>query len=176
MNKFDEKCLQLSIEEAEKATNLGDLPVGAVLTIGEHIVASGSNTGKTSTSYVNHAETRLLHDNITKILDSHDTRGNVAIYSTLEPCLMCLGTAVLCKVNRITYIQSDPYGGACEIDRGTLGDRYQHTWPEIRHINFSRRPEELLRIFMEEQIKKGERVTWSKNFLSLLDKTKEGQK
>src|ERR1035437_1936511 len=125
MNTFDKKCLELALAEARSALSHGNLPVGAVLALDNKIINVGSNTGTTSSSYINHAETRLLHDNVEALLDSHSTRCATTLYSTLEPCLMCLGTAIMCKIDRIVYIQQDPYGGACGIDRSCLGDRYQ---------------------------------------------------
>jgi tRNA(Arg) A34 adenosine deaminase TadA len=92
----------------------------------------------------------------------------ITLYSTLEPCLMCLGVAVMNKVNRVIYIQTDPHAGACGIDRKSLGVRYQEVWPEIMHVSFSQEPKDLIVRRLKQQIENGVRVEWSEKFLKLI--------
>ena len=168
MTEFEKKCLDLAISEAEKSFNLGNYPVGAVLSFNEDIVSSSGNFGETSKNYINHAETKLLIANGEALLKSSKEGKTVTIYSTLEPCLMCLGLAVMNKVNKIIYLQKDPHAGACGIDRNNLGVRYQEVWPEISLENYSQKPKELIVNFLNNQINKGVRVEWSQKFLELL--------
>lgn len=48
----------------------------------------------------------------------------VEIYTTLEPCIMCLGTLVMSRVNRIVFACPDPLGGATSINKNTLSTYY----------------------------------------------------
>lgn len=166
MSEFDKHCLDLAINEARKTFKAGNYPVGAVLALDDQILGVASDTGKASNSYINHAEATLFRDNAHLLLDDGVPRGVITIYSTLEPCLMCLGTAVMCKTNRIVYIQTDPHGGACRMHKAGLGDRYQITWPEIIQANYSDEPKKLVVEFLNEQIRQGIRVEWSKKFLA----------
>ncbi len=165
----DKKFLNLAIEEAEKSFNLSNYPVGAVLVFDNEVTGTSGNFGETSKNYVNHAETMLLIKNGEALLQASKDGKTITLYTTLEPCLMCLGVAVMNKVNRIVYAQKDPHAGACGIDRKTLGLRYQEVWPEIEQKPYSQKPKELIIKFLKKQIRDGVRVEWSKNFLRLLE-------
>lgn len=165
MTDFDKHCLDLAIAEARKTFEAGNYPVGAVLALDNKILGVASDTGKTSKSYINHAEAVLFRDHASELLENGVPRGKITIYSTLEPCLMCLGTAVMCKTDRIIYIQTDPHGGSCGIARTSLGNRYQHTWPEIIQSVYSDEPKIMIIKFLEDQISRNIKVDWSKSFL-----------
>lgn len=171
MTDFDKHCLNLAIAEARKTFEAGNYPVGAVLALDNKVLGAASDTGKTSKSYINHAEAALFRDYASDLLDNGIPRGKITIYSTLEPCLMCLGTAVMCKTSRIVYIQIDPHGGACGISRSGLGNRYQHTWPEIIQSPYSDEPKMMIIKFLEDQISRNIKVDWSKDFLEQIKKT-----
>lgn len=168
LSDFDKMCLDTAIMEAERSFADGNYPVGAVLAVGDHITR-GNNTGETTQNYSNHAETSLVMTNGKALLRAATQGITVTLYSTLEPCLMCLGAAVMNKVSRIMYVQADPHAGACSISRDSLGLRYQETWPEIVHIPYSSKPKALIVSFLRGQIAKGVRVEWSQRFLKLLD-------
>jgi tRNA(Arg) A34 adenosine deaminase TadA len=162
------KCLDLAIQEAEKSFEMGNYPVGAVLSFDSKIIASSGNLGETTKNYINHAEAKIMIENATALLQGSKNGGMITLYSTLEPCLMCLGIAVMNKVNRIIYIQKDPHSGACNIDRKSLGARYQEVWPKIIKVSYSNKPKELIIKFLQKQIENGIKVDWSKKFLRLL--------
>lgn len=168
MTDFDKHCLDLAIAEARKTFEAGNYPVGAALALDNKVLGVASDTGKASKSYINHAEATLFRNNASHLLDNGIPRGTITIYSTLEPCLMCLGTAIMSKTSKIIYIQTDPHGGACGISKTGLGSRYQHTWPEIIQSDYSSEPKELMVEFLEKQIRQGVKVEWSKNFLEQL--------
>jgi len=168
MKKYDKKCLDLAIEEAEKSLKLGNYPVGAVLCFDNKIVASSGNFGESRKNYINHAEALMMIENGERLLQAARDNKTITLYSTLEPCLMCLGIAVMNKVSRIVYIQKDPHAGACGLDRKSLGKRYQEVWIKIEHVAYSDKPKELIIKFLKKQIKTGVRVEWSKNFLRLI--------
>ena len=165
----DKQYLDLALTEAEKSLNLGNYPVGAVLVIDDQVVGVGGNFGETSQNYINHAESHLLINHGPILLRAAKDGQNITLYSTLEPCLMCLGEAIMNKIDRIVYIQKDPRAGACGINKDSLGVRYQESWPEIVHNPYSSRSKELITQFLKKQIENGERVDWSTNFLKLLE-------
>jgi len=165
MSDFDKECLDLAIKTARETFEAGNYPVGAVLALDNKILGAASDTGKATKNYINHAEAQLFRDNAHLLLDNGVPLGAITIYSTLEPCLMCLGTAVMCKTSRIIYIQTDPHGGACGISRKYLGNRYQQTWPEIIKTEYSNEPKDMIIQYLQDQIERGIRVEWSKKFL-----------
>ena len=130
------------------------------------------NSGETSQNYSNHAETQLIIQHGEELLKASKAGKKISLFSTLEPCLMCLGVAVMNKVNRIVYLQKDPHAGACGIEVKSLGIRYQEVFPEIIYLpNFSSQPKQLIIDFLKGQIATGVRVEWSQKFLKLLEKT-----
>jgi tRNA(adenine34) deaminase len=171
LNDFDKACLDLAIAEAKHSFAEGNYPVGAILAIGNDIAGRGNNTGETSKNYSNHAETSLVISNGETLLRSVAAGNAITLYSTLEPCLMCLGVATMNKVSRIIYIQTDPHAGACSIDKTSLGIRYQEVWPEIIHATYSPEPKEMIIKFLKRQIENGVRVEWSQKFLRLIEST-----
>lgn len=168
LSQFDKDCLDLAIDQANKSFETGNYPVGAILAVDNQIMDEGNNSGETSGNYSNHAETSLIINNGSELLKASKDKKVVTLYSTLEPCLMCLGVAVMNKVNRIIYIQPDPLAGACHLDRKSLEIRYQETWPEIIQTDFSPLPLRLIKEFLNNQIHQNIRVEWSQRFLKLL--------
>jgi len=73
---------------------------------------------------------------------------NVELFSTLEPCLQCFGTAVHNKLTRIIYACPDPVAGATHINPPT--EWYAKKWPEISRGAFSRESYDLFMKFMME--------------------------
>jgi len=118
--KNDIKFLDLAIDEAKKSFDAGNFPVGTVLTFDNEIIAKNGNVGETTQNYINHAEARLLINNGAALLKASKEGKEITLYSTLEPCLMCLGIAVMNKIDRIVFIQKDPHAGACNIDNKAL--------------------------------------------------------
>jgi tRNA(Arg) A34 adenosine deaminase TadA len=171
LNDFDKACLDFAIAEAKHTFAEGNYPVGAILAVGDKIAGRGSNTGKTSSNRSNHAETSLIINSGKALWQSTNEGESTTLYSTLEPCLMCLGVATMNKVERVIYIQSDPHAGACTIDRASLGVRYQEIWPQIIHAPYSPEPKEMIIEFLNRQIATGVRVDWSQKFLELLENT-----
>ena len=168
LSNFDQDCLNLTIKQAKSSFDAGNYPVGAVLAIDETVVADGNNSGETTGNYSNHAETSIIISHGNELLQASKDKKTITLYSTLEPCLMCLGVAVMNKVSRIIYIQPDPLAGACHLDRKSLEVRYQETWPEINQTDFSPVPLNLIKDFLNHQISTDIRVDWSQRFLSLL--------
>lgn len=163
--------LDVAIAKAEESLEAGNYPVGAALVIDGILVGSKGNMGETSKSYINHAETSLIIAHAEEMLAAAQRGATIELYSTLEPCLMCLGVAVMNKANKIVYIQSDPHAGACHIDVKSLGIRYQEVWPEIvQNAEYSSKPLEMIKSFLHQQIDAGIRVEWCENFLNLLER------
>lgn len=168
MTKTDEECLELAIRVAEDTFSKGNYPVGAVLAIDDEIVASAGNEINTKKSYVNHAENFLIINNGVLIAEAYDQGKEISLYSTLEPCIQCLGASVTNHINRIIYIQADPNGGACNLKHDNIGLWYRETWPYIEQVPFSTKPKEMMINFFKQEIKKGN-IKWPTKMLGLLD-------
>jgi tRNA(adenine34) deaminase len=170
LTKFDRSCLKKAIEVARKAgASKVNFPVGAVLTIGDEIVDTATNENNKRKSFIDHAENRLIIKNKKKIYTAHKAdRGiSISLYSTLEPCLQCLGSCVINHVKRVVYIQKDPHGGACNIKKHHLGTHYKNVWPEIVHAPVSDVPKRIMISFFESELKRGN-IEWPTTMLGWL--------
>lgn len=100
--------MRLALAEAERALKRGDVPVGAVVVLGEEVIGSGSNS-KTSDPTA-HAEIQAI-----RTAAQHTGHWNLkgcSLYVTLEPCPMCAGACVNARISRVVFGASDAKAGA----------------------------------------------------------------
>ena len=109
----DEEFMQLAISEAKKACEEGEVPIGAVL-IDESGILIGAEHNRIEQldDATAHAEILLLRG-ASKILGRRKLL-NCTIYVTVEPCPMCAGALVLCRLKRLVYGAVDSKFGASE--------------------------------------------------------------
>ncbi len=100
-----------ALAEAGEAMREGEIPVGAVVVRGGEIIGRGRNARAARNSPLAHAELEALRSAAEKI-NSWRFDG-CAIYVTLEPCVMCAGALVQCRMGRIVFGAKDPKGGGC---------------------------------------------------------------
>jgi tRNA(Arg) A34 adenosine deaminase TadA len=166
----DKKYLDLCIQKAEETFKKFDnYPVGAALVIDGKLIEVCGNRIKGQKSFVHHAENQLIINNATKLYDAFDNDKEIVLYTTLEPCIQCLGASVTNHINKIVYIQKDPNGGACDLKHDNIGLFYKDKWPEIIHAPISNKPLDLMLEFFRSEIKKGN-TKWPSKMLSLLEK------
>jgi len=106
----DREFMRQALAEAEKAAALGETPIGAVLVIGNEIIAAAHNMRETWQDPSAHAELLVVREASAKLGRWRLT--DATVYVTLEPCLMCSGALVLARVNRLVYGCRDPKAGA----------------------------------------------------------------
>ena len=126
----DKRFMQLALEQAKLALDAGDFPVGAALVLNGELLGVGRNSLFSSNRTDAHAEHNLLTEKSEEIRNTIRgiTNYSLTLYTTLEPCLMCLGTAILHRVSRIVIACPDPTGGTIAINRNDLGSFYQRVW------------------------------------------------
>ncbi|HEC64308.1 MAG TPA: nucleoside deaminase [bacterium] len=170
LDKVHKKKLDMAINMAKSAFNLGNYPVGAVLTINNIMVGKGENKIKEKKSFLNHAEMRLISESPEKMFKakSKDPSNKIRLYTTLEPCIQCLGASVTNQVDEIYFIVKDPNGGATGMRRKGLGLAYQNKWPKIFQIDYSEIPLKLMLKFFKNEIKKGN-TKWPSKMLKLYE-------
>jgi cytosine/creatinine deaminase len=100
--------LKLAIEEARKGLAEGGIPIGSVLVIDGQIIGRGHNRRVQQGSAILHAEMDCL-ENAGRLKPS-DYRRSV-LYSTLSPCDMCSGTALLYRIPRIVIGENRTFQG-----------------------------------------------------------------
>ena len=106
--------MELALAEARRAAERGEVPIGAVVALDGAVVAARHNERESTNDPTAHAEILALRD-------AAATRGTsrldgAVLVTTLEPCPMCAGAAVMARVARVVFAAEDPKAGAC----GTL--------------------------------------------------------
>ena len=115
----DVQWMTRALEMAELAASIGEVPVGAVLTKDDEIVAEGHNLTVTSNDPTAHAEVVVIREAAQTLGDWRLTE--CTLYVTLEPCAMCAGALVLSRLGRLVFGASDPKAGMV----GSLGNLVQ---------------------------------------------------
>lgn len=103
--------MQRALEQAYAAAASGEVPVGAVVVIGGHLIAEAHNRTRTWTDPTGHAELIALRRAAERMEEWW--LPDATLYVTLEPCAMCAGAIVLARVKRLVYAASDPKTGMC---------------------------------------------------------------
>ena len=119
-----------ALDQARIALEKNEVPVGAVLRIGNEIVGRGHNGPIESCDPTAHAEIRALREACRK-QKNYRLPGSI-LYVTLEPCLMCVGALVHARVAEVVFGAREPVGGAAgsmvnALESGSLNHRAKVT-------------------------------------------------
>ena len=112
----DQRWMELALREANRAGDLGEVPVGAVVVHDGTLVARGFNRREIDRDPLAHAELLAIRS-AASALEGWRLIG-CTLYVTLEPCAMCAGALVNSRLDRLVYGAADPKAGFC----GSLGD------------------------------------------------------
>ncbi|MET3589611.1 tRNA(Arg) A34 adenosine deaminase TadA [Bartonella silvatica] len=104
--------MEIALLEAQWAQKQDEVPVGAVITHGNTIIARAGNDTKTAHDPTGHAEMRVIRM-ACKSLQS-ERLPDCDLYVTLEPCAMCAAAISFARIRRLYYATRDPKGGAVE--------------------------------------------------------------
>ena len=122
-----------ALREARLALHTADVPVGAVVVVHGMVVGRGRNQREALADPTAHAEVLALR-HAARHLGSWRLP-EATLYVTLEPCIMCVGAAVLSRIQRLVFGCRDPKAGACGSQFDILGTgRLNHTFPVIAGI------------------------------------------
>jgi len=95
---------------AQRALEIGDVPVGAIVLRNAQIVGRGWNRNLTDNDPTAHAEIVALRE-AGRVLGNHRLEG-CDLFVTIEPCAMCAGAMVYARIRRLVYGADDPKAGA----------------------------------------------------------------
>jgi tRNA(adenine34) deaminase len=121
----DETWMRLALDEARRAAEHGDVPIGAVAVRDGQVIAQAHNRRERDADATAHAE--LLTIRAASQVIGHWRLEAVTLYCTLEPCAMCAGAMVLARLPRLVYAAPDPKAGA----GGSILDLLNH--PQLNH-------------------------------------------
>jgi tRNA(adenine34) deaminase len=111
--------MRVALEEAVRARDLGEVPVGAIIVRDDQPIASGHNLTATTNDPSAHAEIVAIRRAAEAI--GHWRLLGCTLYVTLEPCTMCAGAIVLARIPTLVFGARDPKAGMC----GSLGNLVQ---------------------------------------------------
>ena len=149
--KCDFDFMKFALDEAKKAEQLGEVPVGAVVVCNGEVISRAHNLRETNRMATAHAELLAVEEACRKL----GTRrlSDCTLYVTLEPCPMCAGALVSARIGRIVFGAKDPRMGAC----GSLLDLFAYPLearPEIVGGVLEEDCLGILRSFFEKKRKK----------------------
>jgi len=110
LSPTDAEFMRLALHEARLAALEGEVPVGAALVVGGHMVATAHNRKEATLDPTGHAELLAIRDGA--LMQGAWRLAGSTLYVTLEPCAMCAGALVQARVERLVYGCRDPKAGA----------------------------------------------------------------
>ncbi len=143
------KYMYAALQEAEKALEKDEVPIGAIVVYKNKIIGKGFNQTETLKDATAHAEmiaiTAAANHLGSKFLDECD------LFVSVEPCVMCSGAILLSRIKRLYFGTFEPKFGAC----GSLFDipnsgKYNHK-PEVFSGIYSDEAKSLLEIFFKSK-------------------------
>lgn len=151
----DETAMRRALALARDAAGRGELPVGAVVTLGGRVVGEGANLVEARRDPTAHAEMVALREACAAVDDWRLT--GATLYVTLEPCPLCLGAVLQTRIARIVFgadnVREGALGGVIDLRSGDLKRRL-----DVRAGVLGREAGELLRAFFAARRAGGERA------------------
>jgi tRNA(adenine34) deaminase len=138
-----------AVRLACEAARAGEVPVGAVVVIGDEIAGRGSNAPIARSDPAAHAEILALREAAARI-GNYRLEG-ATLYCTLEPCVMCAGALVAARIRRLMFGARDlRFGGVRSKFRLADSDLLNHQVEIVEGV-LAAECVELLRAFFEER-------------------------
>ena len=146
---FNEKYMKMALEEAEKAGQSGEVPVGAILLKGGQVLAKDHNRCIELSDPTAHAEILVLRKG-GEILKNYRLNDTV-MYVTAEPCPMCVSAMVHSRISRLVFGALEPKFGAVESKFKLLNDNGLNHQVEVDRGILEEECAEILKIFFKER-------------------------
>jgi tRNA(adenine34) deaminase len=115
---------------AREALVLGEFPVGCVIELDGKVIATGNRKStRRKSNEIDHAEIIALRNLLENCVEVD--LGEVTVYSTMEPCLMCFSTLIVNGVTKFVYGYEDAMGGGTSLPLDQLAPLYRDLQVEI---------------------------------------------
>ncbi len=145
----DDDMMAAALDEARRARDSGEVPIGAVVVMNGEIVGRGFNQPISSADPTAHAEIVAIRDAAQRL---HNYRLTGAIlYVTVEPCLMCVGALVHARIGTLVFGAAEPRTGAVTSTvRGAELPGHNHRFEVISGVREAE-SRELIQAFFRER-------------------------
>jgi tRNA(adenine34) deaminase len=131
VDDFD--AMGLALAEATRASQAGDVPVGAIVVAAGQVIGAAGNQREALGDPTAHAEILALRQ--AAITIGSWRMPGATLYVTLEPCPMCAGALVAGRVGRLVFGAVDPKAGACGSLYNLCADpRLNHELPVLAGV------------------------------------------
>ncbi|MBN0988194.1 tRNA adenosine(34) deaminase TadA [Amphritea pacifica] len=129
MNEINDiRWMEHALQLAKRASDAGEVPVGAVVVLDGKVIGEGWNQPICGHDPTAHAEIMALRDAATRI--GNYRLVGATLYVTIEPCTMCAGAIIHARVERVVFGATEPKAGAV-ISNALLFDQpWINHWPE----------------------------------------------
>ena len=140
----DDYFMKKALLEAEAAFEKGEVPIGAVITVQDRIIARAHNLTEQLNDVTAHAEMQAITA-AANFLGGKYLR-NCKLYVTLEPCQMCAGALYWSQISKIVYAAKDPQRGC-----GAMGTKLHPNTEIIGGILENEASDLLKRFFIQKR-------------------------
>jgi tRNA(adenine34) deaminase len=148
----EKQAMAVALDEARRALDHADVPVGAAVILNGKVIASRHNERELSGDPTAHAEVLALRD-AAKAVGSWRLE-HATLVVTLEPCPMCAGAALNARVAKIVFGASDPKAGATGTLYNLCADaRLNHEIPVLPGVEAVAASKLLVDFFAERRDK-----------------------
>ena len=145
----DLEGMEAALEEARKAAEAGEVPIGAVAVTDKYAIGFGQNRVLRDFDPTAHAEIVAMRE-AAAVLGNCRLNG-VTLYVTLEPCAMCAGAMIHARIDRLVYAAPDPKAGAAGSVLSVLNHPKLNHQMQVEQGILAEESAELLRNFFRER-------------------------
>lgn len=152
---MNEKYMKCAIEQAHKAFEAGEVPVGCIIVYNDEIIGRGFNKRNKNKTVLAHAEMEAINEACSVINDWR--LEECIIYVTVEPCPMCAGAILQSRIKKVVFGARNPKAGCCGSILNIVNDsRFNHV-VEIEEGILAEECSEIMKLFFKmkrEEFKK----------------------
>jgi tRNA(adenine34) deaminase len=141
--------MRRALDLAAQAASAGEVPVGAVVTLGEEIVAEARNAMRASSDPTAHAEMEAIRAAAARLGTSR--LDGCTLWVTLEPCAMCAAATAIARFKALCFAAEDPKGGGVVHGPRIFAQPTCHHRPDVLGGIGEEEAGELLRRFFAER-------------------------
>jgi tRNA(adenine34) deaminase len=148
-NAADEIFMEEALRCAQRALEMGEVPVGAVVVCEGQVVGRGWNRNLTDNDPTAHGEIVALRDAGANV--GNHRLGDCELFATIEPCAMCAGALVHARIRRLVYGADDPKAGAVDSVLQVLNHPQLNHRMDVRDGVLAGRSAEILQEFFRKR-------------------------
>ena len=141
--------MRRALDLAREAAKAGEVPVGAVVTIGDEVIAEARNAMRGSCDPTAHAEMEAIRAAAARLGTSR--LDECTLWVTLEPCAMCAAAISLARIKALRFAAEDPKGGGVVHGARIYGQPTCHHRPDVLGGIGEQEAAALLRAFFAER-------------------------